>query len=443
MKNLLNYNKISANNNSTFFIVSTIFLIPVLFFKKTLTLYYISIIVYLIYIIMNLSCLKKIFTENRFFSFVLLIFFISIFISTIYSPKIDTSLNVFITSYLFHLIILIAFSIYFSRGSPKIEILAVFVILFNYLFVIYLLSYSLKYCNLNIMCFLNLGLGLQSHVDESKIYIHGLLNLASTLCFIFFITLLIFLRSTSNKAKFSILILSIVNLLTLFWLGRRAALLGILISMLFTFLLFTETRRRKFRLVFLLFTTVSLPVFLSPSLKEKVLIRAENLEILSDMKCDEFHKSGSLGLRLHEWCKSIDRLIESPLIGTGLGRKISKSTFFQSSPIGHPHNTFISIAIQSGIHTMVLFIILNFFLLIKAYFMYKKFNFIENLHNVNLFTHIIIVSFMYLIAFFVIANFAGLEEKVGILPFWITSGILIGIFTNISSQNITFRDSLC
>jgi len=421
-------------NLEFYFIIGMASLLPYLFFKHINLLYFSSIFFFFTYVFIyvkrNNYDVKNFLKLNTFSFLFLLLFITSLFISVLYSPIPSSSLDKLITVYLFNIIIFVASAFFFKQIINQENILKQLehlFLTFTFLIIIYLLLFSISSCS-NLNCIIFLGLSMQGLIDQDKSLFIGLLNLASTLTFLFSILLFFYLKHNSISKKFFFLILSYLIFILLIWLGRRAALLGLFIGLSLSCLIF------KFKKELL---TSLLPIFLSfilllsiSTLRNNIIIRSDKIDILISAQKEKLNEAGSLGLRLYEWDRTLKKLLENPLKGTGLGRKVAKETFYKDSLIGHPHNTFISLAIQSGVQSLIFFLAFYLCILIKIFKMTRTLHLNKTLYAFN------VASFVYLIAFFVIAMFSGLEEKPGFIPFWIFSGAVLGIYSYIKSLNI-------
>lgn len=412
------------------FLSSFFLLLFYLFFSKTKPFFFLSIFFFLIYVIKNFKVLTKLISSNSNSFLFLTLFILSLILSIFYSPLPFSSLDKFITTYIFNIIIFLSFSIFFKRNISNYFILNKFELIFYFfsmLTILYSIFFVISFCHSNFSCFLTLGLSMQEYIDQNKSLFIGLLNLASSLTFLFSFLLFFHLKNdVSIFKKFLSIMLAYFIFGLIIWLGRRAALLGIITGLFFVFLIF----RKKILSVSIPIFLVIISLFAHSSIKERLIIRSDRIDILLAGQKEKFNEAGSLGLRLYEWDRTLKKLLENPLKGTGLGRKVAKETFYKDSLIGHPHNTFISLAIQSGVQSLIFFLAFYLCILIKIFKMTRTFHLNKTLYAFN------VASFVYLIAFFVIAMFAGLEEKPGFIPFWIVSGAVLGISSYVKSLNI-------
>lgn len=415
-----------------FILLGFIFLIPHLFFSKSTFFYYISSIFFLIYTFTSYKMIKFLFIQNKGTFFLLLLFLFFLFLSIFYSPLIESSINVFILKYFIYFVIFLSFSLFFIYNSNDINRLyyGFYFIIFGYLcFFAYLFYFIFFKCGFNFTCFFQAGLNILEDIYKNLIYIY-FLNLTPSLVLVFFISFFLFFVNTNLIKRTFFLILAILIFLNILWLGRRAGLLGILISFMSLFFIMKLNFKKIASIIFLFFL-ILLPFLCIPTLREKVIIRADKIDlIMKDVERKHLEQYSSMGPRLYEWSRSFKRIAESPFVGTGLGRKVAKLTFYKDSIIGHPHNTFISIAVQSGLQTIICFFL---FLFIISYKTFKNLKYIlEREKKIDWF---LMCSFMYLISYFVMANFAGFEEKAGFIPIWVVTGALVGYNSFIKLSN--------
>ncbi len=266
---------------------------------------------------------------------------------------------------------------------------------------------------------------MQANIDDNKIKLNGLLNLSSSFVYIIIICAYFFLVIKSKKEKIVSYVLFFLNFLTLILMARRAALLGIFSGVLLSLLFYRFFNKTIYILFIPIFSIMCILIF-HPYAKNTLLIRGDTPDRILKFKEGDFNTMSSVGFRLYEWERSLKRLKESPFIGTGLGRKIMKEQFFKESPIGHPHNTLISLALQSGIQTLFTFLCFYFILFIKNFNLRKI-----CIKKVYFFS---LICFIYMISILWIFMFAGVEEKAGFIPFWIMSGATLGMITYSNSK---------
>lgn len=413
--------------------IGLFFLIPCLFFSKLTLFYYISSLFFFIYLLISYEKIKILFLMNKSSFFFLIFYYFFLFLSVFYSPLIESSFNILMRSYLVNLVIFLAISIFFLCDNYKNDYLyyiSYLVISFYLCFLIYLLYFVFLKCGLNFLCFFETGFGILDDIYKKNIYIIYYSNLTPSLVLVFFISMFLFFVNTNLIKRTFFLILAVLIFLNILWLRRRAGLLGILISFMSLFFIMKLNFKKIASIIFLFFL-ILLPFLCIPTLREKVIIRDDKIDlIMKDVERKHLEQYSSMGPRLYEWSRSFKRIAESPFVGTGLGRKIAKLTFYKDSFIGHPHNTFISIAVQSGLQTIICFFI---FLFIISYKTFKNLKYIlEREKKIDWF---LMCSFMYLISYFVMANFAGFEEKAGFIPFWVVTGALVGYNTSLKLLN--------
>jgi O-antigen ligase len=255
-------------------------------------------------------------------------------------------------------------------------------------------------------------------IDNNKIKLNGLLNISASFVYLIIICVYYFLISQSKKDKFLFYILFFFNFFTLILLARRSPLLGIFSGTLLSMLFYRYFNRKLFIISLSILITIFSITF-HPDLKNTILVRGDTSENILKFKEKEVNNLSSVGFRLYEWERSVSILKENPFVGSGLGRKIMKERFFSESLIGHPHNTLISLALQSGIQTVITFLLFYFILFIKNLNLRKSP--IKEIYYFSL------LSFIFMISMFWIFMFAGVEEKIGFIPFWMMSGANLGV----------------
>lgn len=419
MKNL--FQKLNETFFDFVFVISYFLLLIVLFFKSTNSLYFISIFLLLIYSLRYRNLIQHLIFTNRNLFMFLLLFLLCLLISIIYSPKPLTSLNKFIIYYLFCVVILISFSIFFYNLHPTSQsftYLKISTIIANAILLLYLYLSALYYCNFKIKDTIIFIYGLQMFIDNNKIKLNGLLNISASFVYLIIICVYYFLISQSKKDKFLFYILFFFNFFTLILLARRSPLLGIFSGTLLSMLFYRYFNRKLFIISLSILITIFSITF-HPDLKNTILVRGDTSENILKFKEKEVNNLSSVGFRLYEWERSVSILKENPFVGSGLGRKIMKERFFSESLIGHPHNTLISLALQSGIQTVITFLLFYFILFIKNLNLRKSP--IKEIYYFSL------LSFIFMISMFWIFMFAGVEEKIGFIPFWMMSGANLGV----------------
>ncbi len=373
-----------------------------------------------ILLFISLVCLIKsnrlnIFSLSKTLSILLGIFLICLLWFVIISPYPSASLEAFLLNYFFHIslfflvliIILISNSISFIFWLiPCIAIIASIVYDFSFVFIT---------CNLNLTCALKSGLYLlNSHNSIFK----GLVITSPVYVFGFFIFLGLFLKSTGYK-KLIFGVTSLSSLLAMLWLGRRAALLGCFIA--FIILLFLSKKKSLKILslgILLVLIIVTIAVLNSPYGKD-ILIRSDNVQLLFSGEYEKFDEAGSLGQRLYVWPKYFKKALEHPFSGTGIARRVQKrvlSTTELGAPLEHSHNLFLNLWLQAGLHTSLVF--LTFYLL-SFYKCYNLWKFSGEDYFIG-------GLLLFLIGFFIMSFFEGLEEGTRFTTFWIANGLAWG-----------------
>lgn len=372
-----------------------------------------DILLFISLVILIRSNRLNIFSLSKIPTILLGLFLTFLFYFTINTPYPDPlgCLDGFLLNYFFN--ICLFFLIVYLLNSSILSIFWLIPCIVTALSIIYSIAFVFIKCDLNFACLLKSGIYLvESSLFQFKSLFKGLGKTAPVYLFTFCVFLGLFLKSTGYK-KLVFCITSLSSLLTLLWLGRRAALLGCFIS--FIVLLFLSKKKSLKILSFgilLAILLIIIGVLISPYGKD-ILIRSDNVQLLFSGEYEKFDEAGSLGQRLHAWPIYLKKVLEHPFSGTGPGMRI-QARVLSGMPLGHAHNLFLNLWIQGGLQTALVFLIFYLLSFYKCYHLWKASGedyFIGGL-------------FLFLIAFFIESLFAPLEEQTCFTPFWIASGLV-------------------
>lgn len=291
-------------------------------------------------------------------------------------------------------------------------------IIFYYLFIV-----SFK-CSYNITCFLSSSFNF---IQDA--HLRGLVVIVPPLVLIFFVTLG-FSFSTSKLMRFMNILISILTLFFLIYIGRRAAIIGIIFSILLLPIIIPKRKVIIFSFGFVIFLTICLSVFLLTPYGKTILYKSrDNLNYLLSTNPEDWAKAGSMGQRLYIWPIYLKKSLEEPFAGTGLGRRVQKRVLSETNKkaltLEHAHNLFLNIALQAGWHNALFFLFFYFITLRKGYNLIRISN--GNPYYVSL--------FLFLIAFFILSMFEGMEEGTRFSPFWIAGGLIWGYEKRLRQQS--------
>ncbi len=397
------------------------------FFKHTKTLQWSGF--YFLFLA-SLYCVRKnwkiLFNNFRYPTIVLLIFLIFLFWFVLISPYKMASFEAFLLNYFFHISLFILFLLlaYNQKGIYFLNSL------FWYIFGSIILScifyhyfYVFKKCNYLLSCMLNSSL---IYINQSLLK-GGVVPVPS---FVFgFLIFLGLSLNIKNKKRYLYFLIALLIFTFLIYLGRRAALLGIFLS--FLFLLFFSQNKIIKKLAFFSIWTIFLAIgiFLStPEGKEVIIKSRDNISLLLTLDYEKWSQAGSMGMRLYIWPIYFKKSLEEPFSGTGLGRRVQKRVLSETNKkalyLEHAHMLFLNLALQAGWHTALLFLFFYLWSFKKTYELWKISK--EN----PFFTSLM----LFLIAFFVLSLFEGMEEGLRFTPFWIASGMIWG-FAKIYEEN--------
>ncbi len=364
----------------------------------------------------NLEFIASFFKKFKILIVLLGTFLVSLFWFVIISPYPQASIEAFLLNYFFHIIVFLVF-IFLSYFKDFTQNSFFWIILG--LSVVFSISYHLAFvlykCEFNLKCFLS-----SSFVYISESLLKGVVTTSAPLVFSFFMFLGLF-KENLSKQRFIYLILSLISLIFLVYIGRRAALLGIFTGYLIL-LVFSENQilKRYFLAIIVLIIILTTGFLLTPYGKIIMINSRDNLTLLFSKDPENWAKSGSMGMRLYIWPIYLKKSLEEPFSGTGLGRKVQKKVLSETNKkalsLEHSHNLFLNLALQAGWHTALLFLVFNIWTLKKAYCLWKLSN--ENFFMASL--------FLFLISFLIMSFLEGMEEGTRFTTFWIAAGLVWG-----------------
>jgi O-antigen ligase len=128
------------------------------------------------------------------------------------------------------------------------------------------------------------------------------------------------------------------------FLGRRASLLGIMLSSLIVSIFSQNKNIRKLGVAISLSLILLMVALLITPVGREMLIREDKVELLAQGK---YAESGSFGMRLYIWPIYLKKALEDPFSGTGIGRKAQKLALAQTNELTlrleHAHNLFLNL----------------------------------------------------------------------------------------------------
>jgi len=400
------------------FYFSWFFLSLSFFYKYTKTLLWISYIlitflsVYLL--IKNLNLFKK---KVTFPLIILPLWLLILFWFVIISPYKMASLEAFLLNYFFHVFLFFFFiflSIFISKKNEYKIFLIFFIVVFSA--ILYYFTFSLYKCSFSFICFLTAS---WFYIKSSLLKGHVILT--PPFAFAFFTSLAIGLENRLKRFLFCGLSFFIV--LFMLYLGRRAFILSLFLSFIFSLFLISE---KKIKLAFLwiaILLLISISIFLATSYGKEILIKSrDNLNLLLSTKKEDWAQAGSMGMRLYIWPIYLKKSLEEPFSGTGLGRRVQKRVLAETNrkalSLEHAHNLFLNVALQAGWQSALLFLIFYLLTLKRAYQLVK----------ISGERPLYLGLLMFLIAFLIMSLFEGMEEGTRFTPFWIASGMVWGYY---------------
>lgn len=393
------------------------------YFKNTRGLLYgadiLLFLILLFFILKDFNFFKKL---PKTLLILLSFFLVFLFLAVLYSPYPSASFDAFLLNYFFHisLFFLLIYLINNFELNLNLWKLALIVTLLSN---VYYIIFVLLKCHLSISCFILSGM---SFMEFS--YLNGIWRTAPAYLFSFLIFLGITF-SLKSKLRYLFGIASFINLFFIFWLGRRASILGIILGFFLLSLISPNKILRKVSLSFFLILTILITGLIITPYGKALLIRSDKIKILLSGNYEEFPKAGSLGERLYVWPIYMETALKNPFKGTGIGRRVQKRVLKEVNEralkLGHPHNIFLSLWLQAGIQTALVFTLFYFFTLYKALHLYK-FCPQNPLYG---------ILFTFFVAYFILSIFGGMEELTRFTPFWIGSGLVWGYAQKLSNKS--------
>lgn len=410
---------IKFSNMYFFFYLGWLFLSISFFFKHTKGFQWIGLILLFLF---SFYIIKKewrlLLNTFRNPLIILIIFLICLFWFVLISPYKMASLEAFLLNYFFHVILFFLFLLfaykqkntYFS-GSLFWYILGAVTLLC----IFYYYFYVFKNCNYLLSCTLS-----SPFIYLNQSLFKGVVSSSAPFVFSFLAFLGLFL-SIKNKKRYLYFLISFSIFLFLIYIGRRAALLGIFLSFLFLFLFSQNKVLKKLAFSLIVILLLIIGIFLSTHEGKIVLIKSrDNISLLLTSDPKNWAQSGNMGMRLYIWPIYFKKSLEEPFYGTGLGRRVQKRVLSETNKkalsLEHSHILFLNLALQAGWHTSLIFLFFYLWTFKKGYQLWK------NSNESPFFTFL----FLFLITFFIMSLFEGMEEGTRFTTFWITSGLVWG-----------------
>jgi len=194
---------------------------------------------------------------------------------------------------------------------------------------------------------------------------------------VFKIPILLYLIISVKKLyqKFSLSFLLLISLYTIYILGSRGALLGLLISFgayILYLMIYAKNLKDNLKSLYFVFTPVLISIIFniissSSENSTSVIDRASTISISTN--------DGSVNQRLRYYKQGLDQFLESPFLGVGIGNWKLKSISYDKNDIYgytvpyHAHNDFIQILVEQGI---LAFIFYAFVFISFIYIIYKE-----------------------------------------------------------------------
>jgi len=232
---------------------------------------------------------------------------------------------------------------------------------------------------------------LVNNIDYRYKFVTNFVGLAGNrnilaLSILFRIPFLIYFAYLLNNKylKFLVFTVIIFSLFDIYILGSRAALLGVILSVLFPIFLTIIKRKSQLKkqvkhlVIFLL-----LPVVISYMLSSNVTADADSARVESRINSIVNDSDESINSRYRFWSHAIDFIIENPILGGGIGNWKIYSIKYDAEYIKSyivpysAHNDFLEFAAETGVLGGVL-LILFFLILFKKILVainFKKFDF--------------------------------------------------------------------
>lgn len=399
-----------------FFYLGLFFLSFSIFFKHTKGLLWASYFIFFIIFFYLFKNYNDFYSKLRFPLLFLTVWLIFLFWFVLISPYKGASFEAFLLNYFFHVILFFIF-VFFTYNVPleeqrKIWLIFAFPAMLS---ISYYCIYVFYRCDFHLFCMLNSSFNF---IRDSLL--SGVVVPSPTLVMLSVITLFLGLE---NKEKYKIIFFIIFGIILFFliYFGRRAALLSLIFSFFIAGFLVSERFIRKLTLFFSVFVIAMLGLFILTPFGQEIMFKSrDKIELLLTTKKENWAQSGSMGQRLYIWPIYLKKSLEEPFSGTGLGRRVQKKVLSETNKkalsLEHAHNIFLNIALQAGWHSALIFLIFYLITIKRAYQLIK----IQPLRPFY------VGLFIYLIAFFIMSLFEGMEEGVRFTPFWIVSGLVWG-----------------
>lgn len=181
---------------------------------------------------------------------------------------------------------------------------------------------------------------------------------------VFKIPILLYLIVNTKKLyqKISLSFLLLTSLYTIYILGSRGALLGLLISFgayIIYLMIYAKNFKDNLKSLYFVFTPVLISIifnliFSSSDNSTSVIDRASTISISTN--------DGSVNQRLRYYKQGLDQFLESPFLGVGIGNWKLKSISYDKNDIYgytvpyHAHNDFIQILVEQGILAFIFYV---------------------------------------------------------------------------------------
>ena len=195
------------------------------------------------------------------------------------------------------------------------------------------------------------------------------INVASfSLLIKFPILLFVFIKSESKTRKVLNLIIQTVIIFSLFILGSRASIIGLIFiygsTFLYLFLINYSILKNSILL---------LPLFFSFLLSNKALENYSDNQILNRAASISFNTNdGSVNQRVRFYKQALSSIFENPLFGIGLGNwklysiKYDKENIKEYIIPYHAHNDFLQVASENGIIASLLYLSIFILVILKS-----------------------------------------------------------------------------
>ena len=200
---------------------------------------------------------------------------------------------------------------------------------------------------------------------------------------VFKIPILLYLIVNTKKLyqKFSLSFLLLISLYTIYILGSRGALIGLLISFgayIIYLMIYAKNLKDNLKSLYFVFTPVLISIIFnlissSSDNSTSVIDRASTISISTN--------DGSVNQRLRYYKQGLDQFLESPFLGVGIGNWKLKSISYDKNDIYgytvpyHAHNDFIQILVEQGILAFIFYV---FVFISFVYILYKEKLIIKN-----------------------------------------------------------------